>query len=72
MHSFPYVDLWLCDFVTLWLRDFVASWLCVRKASVRGGLVVVVGFVAEDGEAPIELFGKEKANHLVRECHLGK
>ena len=43
-----------------------------EKGVCAGGLVVVVGFVAEDGQAPIELFDKEKANHLVRECHLGK
>ena len=56
----------------LWLRgvcDFVA--LC-EKGVCAGGLVVVVGFVAEDGQAPIELFDEEKANHLVWECHLGK
>ena len=33
---------------------------------------MVVGFVVEDGEGAIELFGKEQAYHLVGERHLRK
>ena len=36
------------------------------------GLLVVVGFVAEDGEGPVELFYKEEPYHLVVESHLGE
>ena len=35
-------------------------------------LFVVVGFVVEDGEGPVELFGEQQADHLVGEGHFGE
>ena len=41
------------------------------KVALLGGfLLVVVGFVFEDGEGAVELLGEDGAHNLVREGHL--